>query len=139
MYSAGTSAEYLGPFSLLEAGTIQEDPWPLVCFKRAFTIHKASLPNQFSCLKCSDSWVADPVALTSLKPLSVVIMIIIIIITFFFLKKTTLCFYSSHAKNIYPGFIEGSISRFKHSDCVSLNIRIQINGEKIVFASFKPF
>lgn len=48
MYSAGTSAECLGFFSPLGTGTVQGDPWLLVCFRRAFTIHKPSLPNQFS-------------------------------------------------------------------------------------------
>lgn len=47
-----------------------------MCIKRAFSIHKPSLPDQFSCLKCSDSWVPDPAALTSLNPLSVVLIII---------------------------------------------------------------
>lgn len=43
-----------------------------------------------------------------------------------------LCCYSSHVKDISPGFRERCISGFDHSDCVSLNIMIQINGEKIL-------
>jgi len=48
--------------------------------KRAFSIQKPSLPDQFTCLKCADSWVPDPTALTLLKPWSIVIITIMIII-----------------------------------------------------------
>lgn len=135
MYSAGTSTEHLGIFSPWEAWTIQGHPWLLICIKRAFSIHKPSLPDQFSGLKCSDSWVPDPAALTSLKPLTVVLVIIIIIMK----PGFYLCIYSGRARNTYPGFRDSCMSGFEHSDCVSLNIRIQINVEKIVFPSFKPF
>ena len=43
-----------------------------------------------------------------------------------------LCIYSDRERDTYPGFKESFVSGFEHSDCVSLNIWVQINGEKIV-------
>lgn len=99
MYSAGTCAECLGFFSPIEVGTIQGDPWLLVWFKGAFTIHKPSLPNQFSCLKWSDSWVVIKYCINNNNDDNN--------------NNNNACFYlrfnSSHAKNTYPGFKESCI------------------------------
>jgi len=85
------------------------------------------LPEQFLCLKRSDFWVPGAAALTSLTLRSVILICFYLLI------------YSDHGKNAYAVFRESFVSGVGHSGCVSLNVWIQINGEKIVFASFKPF